>query len=391
MDKATHGITETLLERLYRVLFLLPVLLTPLLVFCQTGKNFVRTWVATAPEADGNSLIFKGRRQVKESTLYLDGLGRPEQTVIKGGSLINASNLGGDLVSPVVYDQFGREAKTYLPYVTSAIDGAFKVEALIAQQAFYTGSASPVANQNESFFYIKTDFESSPLNRVIKQTAPGINWAGASNGGRGATTEFQVNTEADDVKIWSVVDVEDNFGTYTVASSSYPAGRLYKTVSIDEMGKRAIEFKDKGGRVILKKLQLGSLPGDGYTGWLCTYYIYDDLNQLRAVIQPKAVEELARPGVNWQLSPGLLAELSFRYEYDHLGRMIMKKIPGAGAVFMVYDARDRMVFMQDANMRNTGQWLATLYDALNRPVLTGLINYSGTLFSLQATVLSTLR
>src|SRR4026207_1232058 len=42
---------------------------------------------------------------------YFDGLGRPIQSVVIQGS--NATN---DLVTPVEYDNYGREVKKYLPY-----------------------------------------------------------------------------------------------------------------------------------------------------------------------------------------------------------------------------------------------------------------------------------
>jgi len=51
--------------------------------------------------------------------------------------------------------------------------------------------------------------------------------------------------------------------------------------------------------------------------------------------------------------------------------MIMKKVPGAGEIYMVYDQWDRLVLMQDANMRGQHKWLFYKYDALNRPVMTG--------------------
>jgi hypothetical protein len=43
---------------------------------------------------------------------------------------------------------------------------------------------------------------------------------------------------------------------------------------------------------------------------------------------------------------------------------------------MVYDALDRLVMMQDANLRNlsTPQWMVTVYDNLDRPVQSGLLN-----------------
>ena len=76
----------------------------------------------------------------------------------------------------------------------------------------------------------------------------------------------------------------------------YPAGELNKTVTIDEHGKQVIEYKDKEGKVILKKVQLLSSPSTGHYGWLCNYYIY---SQLRVVIQPKGVDILA--GSSWSI------------------------------------------------------------------------------------------
>ena len=88
------------------------------------------------------------------------------------------------------------------------------------------------------------------------------------------------------------------------------------------------------GGVILKKVQLTASDDDGtgrdYTGWLCTYYIYDDLGNLRCVIQPRGVEILSQNG--WVVdysATGLAAEQCFRYEYDGRNRMIMKKSTGS--------------------------------------------------------------
>ncbi len=55
--------------------------------------------------------------------------------------------------------------------------------------------------------------------------------------------------------------------------------------------------------------------------------------------------------------------------------MIVKKVPGAGRVLMVYDKKDRLVMTQDSVMRTATvkKWMYTLYDDLNRPTTTGLI------------------
>ncbi len=52
--------------------------------------------------------------------------------------------------------------------------------------------------------------------------------------------------------------------------------------------------------------------------------------------------------------------------------MIMKKVPGAAALYMVYDSRDRVVLTQDGNLRTSNKWMFTKYDALNRPIYTGI-------------------
>ena len=51
----------------------------------------------------------------------------------------------------------------------------------------------------------------------------------------------------------------------------------------------------------------------------------------------------------------VINELCFRYEFDRKKRMIAKKVPGAGWIYNIYDRRDRLVFKQDANLRNEGK------------------------------------
>jgi RHS repeat-associated protein len=138
------------------------------------------------------------------------------------------------------------------------------------------------------------------------------------------------------------------------------------------------------GKLILKKVQIAATTYAGHTGWLSTYYVYDDFGMQRFIIPPKAVEYLAAN--SWTLSTDVVAELCYRYEYDARNRMIGKKVPGAGWVYMVSDKRDRPTYTQDANMRSNNQWTTTLYDDQNRPVSTGVISYSGIRSALQALV-----
>ncbi|MCF1714190.1 DUF6443 domain-containing protein [Flavihumibacter sp. RY-1] len=363
----------------------------------QTPINFVRTWEAMSPQTDPATMGSKTVREVRQTTQYLDGLGRPIQTVVKQGSLNTAAGhtQAYDMVSPVEYDAFGRQEKQYLPFAAhsnisgsaSPTDGSYKSNALLQQNWFYSNSnaLSPINGQGDTKYYGQTVFEASPLNRVDKQMAPGESWVGA---GRGIESKRYFNTALDEVRNWNVVDngVVGDLGTYTLGTN-YAPGTLYKNMTVDEMGNQVLEFTDKEGKVILKKVQTinGAVEngaGINHTNWLCTYYIYDDLGQLRCVVQPLGVKLLQdNSSLNWQLSNAtFLNEQCFRYAYDKRGRMIVKKVPGAGEVRMVYDARDRLVLSQDANMRALSQknWMYTTYDELNRPKKTGLMTTSST-------------
>jgi RHS repeat-associated protein len=342
--------------------------------------NYIRTWDATSAQTNPDDLTTKSLRDVKQVTQYFDGVGRPLQTVVKQGSLTTGSS-AVDLVTPIIYDSIGREHYRYLSFGANTTggnfsinDGGFKLNPFQQDSAF-----SKVQFPEETWSYSQTTFEPSPLNRVLESFSPGNNWAGSSiqgseNNRHSIKTKYWMNTAADSVRVWVVTDVANKFGTYST-TSTYPMGSLYKSVTQDENNNQAIEFKDKEGRTVLKKVQLTATAdnglGKGHNGWLCTYYIYDAFNRLRAVVQPKGVGLLVTG--NWSMTATILNEQCFRYEYDYRQRMIMKKVPGAGIVYMVYDARDRIVLSQGSLLRATHRWLYTVYDVLNRPTATGLI------------------
>ncbi len=343
--------------------------------------NFVRTWVAQSPQTNPALLSGKPLKEVKESTQYLDGLGRPIQTVIKQGSM-KTGTTAVDLVQAVYYDAFGRESLQFLPFAANTADGSsntsdgsFKsIHPFQQQQYFYSNSNpnSPIKDQGETYYYSKTDLEASPLNRPLKTYAPGNSWVGNNTG---VSSSQWFNTAADEVRIWNVTNnsTAGEFGTYS-SPGAYPANELFKTVVEDEHGKQVIEFKDKEGRVVLKKVQLTAAKdegaGDGHAGWMCTYYIYDDLSQLRAVVQPKGVEWLRSNA--WNLGNAtILLEQVFRYEYDYRGRLTLKQLPGTLAEYMVYDKWDRLILTQKARHRSIKQWVYYKYDQLNRLIVQG--------------------
>jgi hypothetical protein len=345
-------------------------------------NNYIREWSAIRPDtaaADFTTNVYLSNAWLL--TKYYDGLGRPLQTVGKQGSLITGGT-SVDMVTGFVYDSISRTARTYLPFAanndrgnTSISDGGFKLNPFQEQVYFYSdsNSNSPVYGQGETFYYGKAEYERSPLNRPLRSYGAGNNWVSGS--GKGLTYNYWVNTSTDSVQIWTATNAAfGSLGSYSV-TGSYVAGELYKNVTTDENGKQVIEFKDREGKVILKKIQLTATTdggsGSGYAGWLSTYYVYDTVNNLRCVIQPATVAQL--PGASWTLSSTMLNEGCFRYEYDSLRHLIIRKIPGAGEVDMIYDQDDRLVMSQDGNQRAAHQYLYTQYDSLNRVIATGLL------------------
>lgn len=343
--------------------------------------NYIRERESLVPVVDESRFDVVDYREVRQETEYMDGLGRPLQRVLRQRS---AGDDPKDVVSMVVYDGLGREAYRYLPYVQTrgSGDGSFKLTPFSDQQTFYGGEYKDVygkvAFDGEQFLYSRTEYESSPLGRVRKVMAAGNSWVGSA---RGTQQEYLVNSASDSVRIWTIGydqltyrngDISTNI---PVSVGTYKGGELYKHVSKDEHGNAVVEYTDKEGQVVMKKVQAGEVSADysGYDNWLVTCYVYDDFNRLRFVIPPKAAEAIRSNGSLATPSGDIVSELCFRYEYDLKGRMVAKKVPGAAWVWMVYDTRDRLVFTQDGNLREKGCWMATLYDGMNRAVATGMM------------------
>jgi RHS repeat-associated protein len=333
-----------------------------------TPVSFVRSWDAMKPMSTETAIFTNtNNREVKKTTQFVDGLGRPLQTVVW-----QATPSGKDVVSPIVYDAFGREVFKYLPYPATGNDGNFKVNPFNDQKT----ALQPLFNPNnvsggENFFCSKTDYEPAPLDRPVKTYAPGNNWVGD---GVGVSVQYLVNTNADSVHIWNI---GFNAGAVPVNAGIYSAGQLIKTVTVDESGNNVVEFKDREGHIILKKVESSAAHATPYIGWLCTYYVYDDLGDLRSVMQPQAVNYLnankwAFDATAWNTST-VAKGLCFSYEYDERQRMIIKRVPDAGEVWLVYDKLDRLVMTQDENLRTSGKWLVNVYDGVNRPLRTGLL------------------
>ncbi len=330
-------------------------------------------WTITNVESLTNS-------EKQTSIKYSDGIGRPVQTILKKGSPSEK-----DIVQVIIYDQFGRQDTTFLPYVPNSGSGSFRTDPVGEIMDFYDDPASVIVEDDYPFSV--SIFDNSPLNRIKEQGATGEPWqpyhTSIPASGHTVKYEWKANGDNDVLRFY----VEGDTLKLDALDKYYPIKVLYNSISKDEhwsSGKlnTVEEFKDKQGQVVLKR---SFVKDNSDTLKVETYYVYDDFGLLRYVISPEASEEINDPNSSitfpLEMDDQIIESLCYYYEYDARKRMIIKQLPGAEPVYIVYDNRDRLVLTQDGNLRkdnatpanNLNKWLYTKYDHLNRAVLTGIV------------------
>ncbi|MDX2134914.1 MAG: DUF6443 domain-containing protein, partial [Saprospiraceae bacterium] len=245
---------------------------------------------------------------------YVDGLGRPRQTVKKD------SPSGADVaVESVAYDAVGRPYRKYVPIL---------------------GTGSSMSFIPFSGAYEQLSYESSPSGRVVNTTKVPDNFISTVAYGANTSTEVLLHNPA------------------SGSTAYFAANTLVKETTTDPDGKTNILYKDKLGRKVLERRVLQSSP----VQYADTYHVYDDKGNLVFIVPPGAANTN---------SP-----LCFKFEYDSENRLWKKTIPNAGVTEYAYDARDRMIAMRDANLTAQGLWLRTTYDDYDRPLITGFATSS---------------
>ena len=348
--------------------------LTPIEPVPNQSLNYVVRNTVLKEDVDENQISSLSKFYLQRTTQYVDGLGRNIQNVS-----VQASPDGYDVVQPIVYDAFGRQAKEYLPYVSDEKDGSYHTDAIAvsdvyenSEQYLFYQNVGDIANDTAPFAFKK--FEPSPLNRVAEQGAPGGPWQPNANDENGNTIKFGYLVNQDSVvRRWDI----DVVTLLPETTGYYDPKELTLNTTTDEEGSQTNEYIDKLGKTILKEVE--NLRDVNGVEWLRTYYVYDDFDNLRFVFPPKAINELAHGDFEpLSLDDPILKNLAFQYRYDERQRMIMKKVPGAKPVYMVYDEFDRLVFTQDGNQFDRSEWSFTKYDLLNRPVMTGTMVLTNT-------------
>ncbi|WP_288531602.1 DUF6443 domain-containing protein [uncultured Bacteroides sp.] len=286
-----------------------------------TSQNFFKT--RTMMNEEGNKYM--------EVYSYYDGLGRPYQTVE-----CKITPFQTHLITLQEYDAANRKTYTWLP-VESATS-TYMPSASVKAQA--------VADYGDTHPYTKTEYEASPLNKIVNQYGAGEDW-----NNHPVHIEYMTNTTSSPLNCLNYM-VNDN-GTLVSSNQYYAAGQLYVTKSTDEDNNVEYTFTDKSGHTILTRQISGSQILD-------TYYVYDGLDNLRYVLQP-----MYQTNANLNM---------YAFQYKYMGRQlcIEKKMPGAEAIKYVYDKLDRLIFSQDGNQRLQNEWTFYLYDRLNRLTIQGI-------------------
>ncbi|MBQ7448170.1 MAG: lamin tail domain-containing protein, partial [Paludibacteraceae bacterium] len=159
-----------------------------------------------------------------------------------------------------------------------------------------------------------------------------------------STIEYDVNLENEVMRI-------ETTGQFIVNTGYYSQGSLYKTTITDEDGKLNIKYTDDGGLTIIQ--QIGNNK---------TYYLYNDLKRLIAILPSPIIEYLATHN---QLSydDALMKNYAYIYNYDAKGNCVYKKQPQQEPVLMQHDNAGRLILSQDGNQRERGDiWTKTTYN-----------------------------
>lgn len=228
-----------------------------------------------------------------EDVSWWDAYGRRIQDIS-----VNASGTGADLVTSYESDfMLHDDVKTWLPYPVHDTGGQFQNNALVSSKNYHGSELA----------YLFKKYELSARERVVSEALPGY------------AEEHETVYETDAYNelscyIWKNTSVMD--------LGLYEAGQILVDKVTDADGRVVSIYKNHAGRTI------ATSNGTDEP----TYYIYDIYDRLRAVkVSGIAISDTLN---------------MWRYDYDSLGRLSSKGVPGAVREFYTYDTEDRLITIQ---------------------------------------------
>lgn len=142
----TEWITSTVTQYAQNTAYIAPALPNVTNMALSTNKNYIITVTpldaTTQVDISGTRIAFQGDVKGLTTIQYLDGLGRPAETVQRG-----ITPAGKDLVVYTEYDDLGREWKQWLPVSVSGSGGYVDYSAF-SSNSQYNGDARPYAEMH---------------------------------------------------------------------------------------------------------------------------------------------------------------------------------------------------------------------------------------------------
>ncbi|RYE11495.1 MAG: type IV secretion protein Rhs, partial [Sphingobacteriales bacterium] len=270
------------------------LIILPLYLFGQSGdQNYIKT--SDYKKASTTTTI-NPATDLTINITYFDGLGRPIQKIA-----VAQSGTGTDIITPIVYDIFGRQVSDYLPYASSGTTMQYVDNSTLVGSigTFYTNKFGTAEGQ---YPFAEKRLEYSPIGRTLEQGAPGTVWVVLPTSDTDHTMKFgyELNsgTGVERVKLFRATaawNTTNEVYTETLVNAAgttyYPANQLYKNVTKDEnwvSGKDGTteDYKNQEGQLLLKrKFESGTA--------LDTYYVYDQFGNLAFVLPPMATGSIS--------------------------------------------------------------------------------------------------
>lgn len=266
---------------------------------------------------------------------------------------LGASPGGKSIVSYMEYDNQRRLSKRWLPVAVSG-NGMLGGETL-----------KQIANElySDAFPYQETIYELSPQGDKIKEFNPGSDMRSA-----GHYNKYSMLT--------SIAGNDSLFCKCirSVGDELYEQESFYSPFKVmrheDEEGNSVLEFYDANEKMILSRLQSGNK-------YLSTYYVYDQLGNLSYVIPPALSDDIGQYlDVEHVSNTEAFRKYVTQYRYDGFHRCIYKRLPGCEPIYYIYDKAGNMIFSQDGNQRERGEWSFSIPDRYGREALKGICKNS---------------
>ncbi len=289
----------------------------------------------------------------RNTVTYYDGLGRQVQTV-KVGAGWNVF----DIHTITEYDSYGKPCKAWLPVEMSKNSGEYLDPATVKSAA--------VEFYGDTYPYTETAYSKTPELWEESLRVPGAAWRA-----RDKRTVMYKGLSSPSDPDYACLRFDVSPDGSLALNGTYAEGMLRYEESIDEDGIAVTRFFDRDSRMVLERRW-----GYGQSQRLDTYHVYNTVGQLSYVIPPKASAILAEDGDS-ECDTATVGKLCYRYAYDQYNRLIEKRLPGADAVYYVYDALDNILMTQDGNLRPSGKWRVVKLDSKYRKAVEGIASLAG--------------